>query len=150
MSNDNDKQKELEKVEVDKTTAASKKEESGEKSITSDVEVSHPSLPEEGAAKIPKEPKSDQKTSSNIVYIGKKPVMSYAMSSLIQLTHSGEITLKARGLLVSRAVDVAEIVTKRLGNNAFSVKNIEIDTEKLGEGDDIRSVSTIEIAIGKK
>lgn len=150
MSNDSQEKKEKEKVDMSKATSSQKKEETKEKSITTDVEISHPPLPEEGKAELPKEVITDQKTSPNIVYIGKKPVMSYAMSSLIQLTHSGEITLKARGLLVSRAVDVAEIVTKRLGNNAFSVKNIKIDTEKLGSGDDIRSVSTIEIAIGKK
>jgi DNA-binding protein len=76
--------------------------------------------------------------------------MSYAMSSLIQLNHSGEIVLKARGLSISHAVDVAEIVTKRLGNGAYVVKSVITDTEKLGEGEDIRSVSTIEITVGKK
>ena len=90
------------------------------------------------------------RTSSNHIYIGKKPVMSYAMSSLIQLTASGEIVIKARGMSISRAVDVAEIVTKRLGNNAYAIKNVTIDTEKLGEGDEIRSVSTIELIVGNK
>ena len=33
--------------------------------------------------------------------------------------------------LISRAVDVAEIVTKRLGNGAFAVKNISITTEQV-------------------
>ena len=87
---------------------------------------------------------------SNHIYIGKKPVMNYAMSSLIQLTASGEIVLKARGLAISRAVDVAEIVTKRLGNNVYAIKKVDIDTVKLGEGEDIRSVSTIELIVGKK
>jgi DNA-binding protein Alba len=53
-------------------------------------------------------------------------------------------------MVISRAVDVAEIVTKRLGNNTFDIKSIKIDTEKLGEGEDIRNVSTIEIVISKK
>jgi len=87
---------------------------------------------------------------SNHIYIGKKPVMSYAMSALIQLTRSGEIIIKARGLSISRAVDVAEIVTKRLGNGAYDIKDIKIDTEKLGTGDEIRSVSTIDIVVAKK
>jgi DNA-binding protein len=86
----------------------------------------------------------------NHVFVGKKPVMSYAMSAMVQLAQSGEIVLKARGMVISRAVDVAEIVTKRLGNNTFEVKNIKIDTERLGEGDDVRNVSTIEITVGKK
>lgn len=87
---------------------------------------------------------------SNHIFIGKKPVMSYAMSSLIQLNASGDIVLKARGMSISRAVDVAEIVCKRLGNNMFEIQNIEIDTVRLGEGDEIRSVSTIEIKVGSK
>jgi DNA-binding protein Alba len=86
----------------------------------------------------------------NHIFVGKKPVMSYAMSAMVQLAQSGDIVLKARGMVISRAVDVAEIVTKRLGNNTFEIRNIKIDTEKLGEGEDIRNVSTIEIAIAKK
>jgi DNA-binding protein Alba len=86
----------------------------------------------------------------NHVFIGKKPVMSYAMSAMVQLAQSGEIVIKARGMVISRAVDVAEIVTKRLGNNAFEVKNIKIDTERVGEGADARNVSTIEIVVGRK
>ena len=72
------------------------------------------------------------------------------MSAMVQLAQSGEIVLKARGMVISRAVDVAEIVTKRLGNNTFEIKNIRIDTERLGEGDDVRNVSTIEIVVSRK
>ncbi len=86
----------------------------------------------------------------NHIFVGKKPVMSYAMSAMVQLAQSGEIVLKARGMVISRAVDVAEIVTKRLGNNTFEIRNIRIDTEKLGEGEDLRNVSTIEIVVAKK
>ena len=65
----------------------------------------------------------------NHIFVGKKPVMSYAMSAMVQLAQSGDIVLKARGMVISRAVDVAEIVTKRLGNNTFEIKGIKIDTE---------------------
>jgi len=91
-----------------------------------------------------------QRTSpSNHIFVGKKPVMSYAMSALIQLTQAGEVVVKARGLAISRAVDVAEIVTKRLGNGQFSVKNIGINTEVVGEGSEQRNVSSIEIVVGR-
>jgi len=85
----------------------------------------------------------------NHIFVGKKPVMSYAMSALIQLTQAGEIVVKARGMAISRAVDVAEIVTKRLGNGAFSVKDIRIGTEVVGEGSETRNISSIEIVVGK-
>jgi len=85
----------------------------------------------------------------NHIFVGKKPVMSYAMSALIQLTQAGEITVKARGMAISRAVDVAEIVTKRLGNGQFQVKDIGINTEVVGEGAEQRNISSIEIVVGK-
>ena len=72
------------------------------------------------------------------------------MSSIIQLGQTGEIMIKARGMVISTAVDVAEIVVKRLGNNKYDVKNIKIDTEQLGEVGQVRNVSTIEILIAEK
>lgn len=102
----------------------------------------------EGQAAAVKKP--ERTSPPNHIFIGKKPVMSYAMSALIQLTQVGEVVLKARGMVISRAVDVAEIITKRLGNNAYEVKNIVIDTEQVGSGEDIRNVSTIEIKVGRK
>jgi DNA-binding protein len=99
--------------------------------------------------KAPEE-KAERRFPPNHIYVGKKPIMSYAMSALIQLTQSEKIIIKARGMAISRAVDVAEIVTKRLGNNAFEVKDIQIDTELVGVGEESRNVSTIEIVVGKK
>ena len=92
-----------------------------------------------------------ERAPQNHIYVGKKPVMSYAMSALIQLSQVGEVVIKARGLAISRAVDVAEIVTRRLGNGTFSVKNINISTEqvKSTETGEMRNVSSIEILVGK-
>jgi len=105
----------------------------------------------EGQTAAPeKKPKLERTSPPNHIFIGKKPVMSYAMSALIQLAQMGEVILKARGMVISRAVDVAEIITKRLGNNAYEVKSIVIDTEQVGVGEDIRNVSTIEIKVGRK
>jgi archaea-specific DNA-binding protein len=89
--------------------------------------------------------------STNHIYVGKKPVMNYAMSALIQLSQVGEVVIKARGLAISHAVDVAEIVTKRLGNGTFLVKNINITTEQVKsvETGEMRNVSSIEILVGK-
>jgi len=85
----------------------------------------------------------------NHIFVGQKPVMSYAMSALIQLTQAGEIVVKARGMAIGRAVDVAEIVTKRLGNGQYKVKDIGIDTEVVGEGAETRNISSIQIVVGK-
>ena len=85
----------------------------------------------------------------NHIFVGQKPVMNYAMSALIQLASSGEVTVKARGMAIGRAVDVAEIVTKRLGNGQFKIKDIGINTEVVGEGSEQRNISSIEIVVGK-
>ena len=87
---------------------------------------------------------------SNHIFIGKKPVMSYAMSGLIQLGQSNEIIIKGRGMVISRTVDVALIITERLGKGKFVTKSIAIDTEVLGEGTEKRNVSTMEIVVAQK
>jgi len=107
---------------------------------------------EEGTETPPVEaPTMAERGPSNHIYVGKKPVMSYAMSALIQLSQMGEVNIKARGMAISRAVDVAEIVTRRLGNGTFFVKNINISTEqvKSTETGEMRNVSSIEILVGK-
>ena len=107
-----------------------------------------PSTPSQQSTRNPSS--HQQPIPPNTVFVGKKPVMSYAMSALIQLAQSGEITIKARGMVISNAVDVAEIVSKRLGNNAYEVKSVAIDTEKVGAPGEERNVSTIEIKLGRK
>ncbi len=121
------------------------------KAATATATTTTTSAPRQAEADAQEQDDRPSKTSPpNHIFVGKKPVMSYAMSAMVQLAQSGEIVLKARGMVISRAVDVAEIVTKRLGNNTFEVKNIRIDTERLGEGDDVRNVSTIEIVVARK
>jgi len=102
-------------------------------------------------ASQPAQPSGPMQRSSppNHIFVGKKPVMNYAMSALIQLAGSGDCVVKARGMAISRAVDVAEIVTKRLGNGQFRVKDIGINTEVVGEGAEMRNISSIEIVVGK-
>lgn len=97
-------------------------------------------------AEAPKETKPQEKPSipKNVVLVGKKPLMSYVMAALMQLTDSGTITIKARGRAISRAVDVAQILVNRfVGNDA--IKSVKIDTETIG--DPPRNVSIIEITL---
>ena len=84
------------------------------------------------------------------IFIGKKPVMSYAMAAMIQLTQNGSVSVKARGMVISRAVDVAEITTKRLAKGEFETKDVKIGTEVLQNESGQHNVSTIEILLGKK
>lgn len=48
--------------------------------------------------------------SKEIIFIGKKPLMTYVTSTIIQLTTMPLVTVKARGLSIALAVDVVQIV----------------------------------------
>jgi DNA-binding protein len=86
----------------------------------------------------------------NHIFVGSKnPAMRSATFALLQLTQFDEVVIRARGAAISRAVDVAQIVTKRLGKDLFKVKSIRISTEVVGEGGEARNVSAIEIVVGK-
>ena len=42
--------------------------------------------------------------------------MAYVTSTLIQLANQPSVTIKARGLSIGRAVDVSQIILKRMEN----------------------------------
>lgn len=87
----------------------------------------------------------------NNIFIGGKPFMNYVTGVVMQFTtkNAPEVIIKARGKFISRAVDVAEVASKRFLENTV-VKDIRIDSEGFQnkEGRDVR-VSIIEITLGK-
>ena len=89
----------------------------------------------------------------NSVFIGGKPFMNYVTGIVMQFTTKGaeQVAVKARGKFISRAVDVAEVASKRFLQDQVDVKDIKINSEgfKNKEGKDVR-VSTIEIMLAKK
>jgi DNA-binding protein len=94
------------------------------------------------------------KSDDNVVFIGSKPFMNYVTGVVMQFTsrNAKEVVVRARGKFISRAVDVAEVTTKRfLKEQSIGVKDIKIDSEEFTnqEGKKI-NVSTIDITLGKK
>ncbi len=86
--------------------------------------------------------------SRETIYIGKKPLMAYVTSTLIQLANQPKISIKARGLSIGRAVDVAQIVARKTENAGYTIGNIKIGSEMLESQDGrSRNVSTIEIEV---
>ena len=86
------------------------------------------------------------------VFIGNKPFMNYVTGVVMQFTKGIEnVTIKARGKFISRAVDVAEVATKRFLDGQAEVKSINIGSEEFDkrEGRRVR-VSSIEITLGRK
>ena len=87
---------------------------------------------------------------NNAVLVGNKPVMNYVLAC-ITLFHSGakEISVKARGQAISRAIDVAEVVRRRFLPDV-KVKKVGIGTDQLQnreENGQLMNVSTIEITL---
>ncbi len=81
------------------------------------------------------------------IFIGKKPLMTYVTTAIIQLAILPKITIKARGMSIGTAVDVVQIVLSKT-KPAFMVENIEINSESLVSTDGRnRDVSTIEITL---
>ena len=95
-------------------------------------------------------PMAEKRADGNVVFIGIKPVMNYVLAVITQVNQGvGDVTLKARGKAISRAVDVAEITRNRFLQNSI-VKNILIGTEVMQGESGATNVSTIEIVLGKK
>ena len=84
------------------------------------------------------------------ILVGNKNVMSYVLAC-VTLFNKGavEVVIKARGRLISRAVDVAEITRHRFMTD-LGVKSIVIDTTTVqtDKGSDL-NVSTIDITLAK-
>jgi len=91
------------------------------------------------------------KKDDNVVYVGRKPTMSYVLAVITQFSDVGakEVSIKARGRSISRAVDVAEVVRNKFLSDA-KLKKIEIGTEerKVEDGNTI-NVSTMNIVLEK-
>ena len=85
------------------------------------------------------------------VYIGKKPLMAYVTSTLIQLANIPSVTIKARGMSIGRAVDVSQIISRKTENAGYTIGNIKLGSESLESQDGrTRNVSTIEIEVKRK
>ena len=88
--------------------------------------------------------------SSNEVFIGKKPLMVYVTATLVQLANEPTVVIKARGKSIPRAVDVSQIIVKRMNTLGYNVASVKIGSEAVKSQDgNTRNVSTIEIAVSR-
>ncbi len=80
------------------------------------------------------------------VYIGARPTMTYVFQVVAQLNSgAGPVLVKARGATISKAVDVVEVIRRRLLPGDVAVGAIEIATERLtnrdGRGTNVSSIT---------
>jgi len=118
------------------------------KKTEQDTDVA-PEAPQEEAKAAPSAP--PRKSEPNVIYIGKKGVMAYVLSAVLQLSQSPFVVIKSRGRAISKAVDVSQVLINRFGEGKFFVKEVNLGTESLQSPEGVtRNVSTIDVVISKK
>ncbi len=86
----------------------------------------------------------------NVIFIGTKPIMTYVTATLTQLSNQSTVTIKARGKRISQAVDVSQMITKRMNTVGYKISNVMVSSDLLTSNDGKqRNVSAIEIDITK-
>jgi len=96
--------------------------------------------------------KTEDSTSSerNVIYVGLKPLMVYVTATLTQLAGQPTVTIKARGKRITQAVDVSQMIVKRMNAVGYKVSDVRISSDSLTSQDGkLRNVSTIEIDVSK-
>ena len=95
--------------------------------------------------------KSNTAEERNIIFIGTKPIMSYVSATLTQLSTRPSITIKARGKRITQAVDVSQMIVKRMNTVGYVISDVRISSDSLTSQDGKqRNVSNMEIDITKE
>jgi DNA-binding protein len=100
---------------------------------------------------MPEKKTKQEVKDEDVVYIGKKPVMSYVLAAVTQFNtgNSNKVVLKARGRAISKAVDVSEIVRNKF-IQGLNLDDIKTGTEEVKREDgSVSNVSSIEIYMSK-
>lgn len=88
---------------------------------------------------------------SNEIFIGKKPLMTYVTATLVQLANEPNVIIKARGMSITTAVDVAQIIVKRMDTLGYKIVAVKLGSEQMQSQDGkTRNVSTIEIEVARE
>ena len=120
-------------------------------------QTAEPEPQDETIQETPK-PSPEQKTETtteeietkerNVIFVGTKPIMTYVTATLTQLSTQPTVTIKARGKRITQAVDVSQMIVKRMDTVGFKVSDVRIASDSLTSQDGKkRNVSTIEIDI---
>lgn len=87
---------------------------------------------------------------SNEIFVGKKPLMTYVTATLVQLANEPTVVIKARGKTITRAVDIAQIIVKRMDTIGYNIGQVKLGSEAVQSEDGrTRNVSTIEVPISR-
>ncbi|MFB5624677.1 MAG: DNA-binding protein, partial [Nitrosopumilus sp.] len=86
----------------------------------------------------------------DVIFVGTKPIMTYVSATLTQLSTRPTVTIKARGKRITQAVDVSQMIVKRMNSVGYVISDVRISSDSLTSQDGKqRNVSTMEIDISK-
>ncbi len=86
----------------------------------------------------------------NVIFVGTKPIMTYINATLQQMASYKVVTIKARGKRITQAVDVSQMIVKRMNAVGYVVADVRISSDSLKSQDGReRNVSTIELDIAR-
>ena len=78
--------------------------------------------------------------------MGGKPIMSYVTATLTQLASLPIVTIAGRGKRITQAIDVSQMIVKRMNEVGYEISDIRISSDSLVSKDGReRNVSKIEI-----
>lgn len=88
---------------------------------------------------------------NDVVFVGKKPVMSYVMAILTHMNSgNNQVVIKARGSAISTAVDISQVTMHKFMKD-LKISSIEIGTEELSDKEGRkRNVSFISIGMKRQ
>jgi len=126
---------------------SSENDKSDAEEILSEFQKTHGIEPQPEQKPQP-ETKVEQHETHNMIFIGTKPIMSYVTATLTQLGSLPVITLVARGKRITQAIDVSQMIMKRMNEVGYEISDIRISSDSLVSKDgQKRNVSKIEIDI---
>ena len=106
--------------------------------------------PEPSTKESKSEKEEDTSRVRNVIFVGIKPIMTYVTATLTQLSSESTVTIKARGKRITQAVDVSQMIVKRMNTVGYIVSDVRISSDSLTSQDGkMRNVSTMEIDITK-
>jgi len=92
----------------------------------------------------------DKERIRDVIFVGTKPIMVYVTATLTQLSNQKTVTIKARGKRITQAVDVSQMIVKRMDSVGYIISDVRIASDSLTSQDGRqRNVSTIEIDVTK-
>ena len=140
------------KPETTESVEATPEPETKEEPATETTETVEPQTeqkPEKPATEAPKEEQA--RSDRSVIFVGKKPLMTYVTATLTQLAGLPTVTIKARGRTITQAVDVSQMIVKRMNAVGFEISDVRIASDSLESQDGrMRNVSTIEIDVSRK